>query len=69
MVLGAYMAGLDYVSQCMEDPVIRKSLDQTVFDEIVPTVHLPEEKAVAFAKAFMNALKILLSNTHCSRFP
>ena len=25
-------------------PVIRKSLDQTVFDEIVPTVHLPEEK-------------------------
>lgn len=51
MVLGAYLAGLDYVGQCMEDPIIRKSLDQTVFDEIVPTVHLPKEKAVAFAKA------------------
>ena len=51
MVLGAYLAGLDYVGQCMEDPIIRKSLDQTVFDEIVPTVDLPEEKAVAFARA------------------
>ena len=51
MVLGAYLAGLDYVGQCMEDPVIRQSLDQTVFDEIVPTVNLPKEKAVAFAKA------------------
>ena len=51
MVLGAYLSGLDYVGQCMEDPVIRQSLDQTVFDEIVPTVNLPKEKAVAFAKA------------------
>ena len=51
MVLGAYLSGLDYVGQCMADPVIRKSLDQTVFGEIVPTVHLPEEKAVAFARA------------------
>ena len=70
MVLGAYMAGLDYVSQCMEDPVIRKSLDQTVFDEIVPTVHLPEEKGpLTFAKAVYERFEILLSNTHCSRFP
>lgn len=51
MVLGAYLSGLDYVGQCMKDPIIRKSLDQTVFDEIVPTVHLPEEKAMAFASA------------------
>ncbi|MCH4167215.1 MAG: tagaturonate reductase [Megasphaera sp.] len=51
MVLGAYLAGLDYVGQCMKDPVIRTQLDQSVFDEIVPTVHLPREKAVAFAKA------------------
>lgn len=51
MVLGAYLAGLDYVGQCMKDPVVRTSLDQTVFGEIVPTVHLPKEKADAFAKA------------------
>lgn len=51
MVLGAYLAGLDYVGQCMSDAVIRKQLDQTVFGEIVPTVHLPREKSEAFAKA------------------
>ena len=51
MVLGAYLAGLDYVGQCMADPIIRRQLDQTVFGEIVPTVHLPKEKAEAFAKA------------------
>ena len=51
MVLGAYLAGLDYVGQCMADPIIRRQLDQTVFGEIVPTVHLPKEKAEAFAHA------------------
>lgn len=51
MVLGAYLAGLDYVGQCMVDPVIRRMLDQAVFGEIVPTVHLPREKAEAFAHA------------------
>lgn len=51
MVLGAYLSGLDYVGQCMADPVVRRSLDQTVFGEIVPTVDLPQEKAEAFAKA------------------
>lgn len=51
MVLGAYLAGLDYVGQCMKNPIIRKQLDQSVFEEIVPTVHLPREKAEAFAKA------------------
>ena len=51
MVLGAYLAGLDYVGQCMADPVIRRQLDATVFGEIVPTVNLPRDKADAFAKA------------------
>ncbi|MBU2700748.1 tagaturonate reductase [Sporomusaceae bacterium BoRhaA] len=51
MVLGAYLAGMDYVGQCMADPVIRTQLDQSVFGEIVPTVHMPQEKAEAFAKA------------------
>ena len=51
MVLGAYLAGLDYVGQCMADPSVRKQLDQSVYGEIVPTVHLPEAKAKAFADA------------------
>ena len=51
MVLGAYLAGFDYVGQCMKDPAVRKQLDQSVYGEIVPTVHLPEEKSKAFADA------------------
>lgn len=51
MVLGAYLAGMDYVGQCMADPIVRRQLDQTVLGEIVPTVHLPKEKAEAFANA------------------
>lgn len=51
MVLGAYLAGFDYVGQCMEDEDVRRQLDQSVFGEIVPTVHLPREQAEGFARA------------------
>ena len=51
MVLGAYLAGLDYVGDCMKDPVVRTQLDQSVYGEIVPTVHLPEAESRAFAAA------------------
>lgn len=51
MVLGAYLAGFDYVGDCMADADIRRQLDQSVFGEIVPTVHLPKEQAENFARA------------------
>lgn len=51
MVLGAYLAGFDYVGQCMADKAVRAQLDQSVFGEIVPTVHMPKEKAEEFAHA------------------
>ncbi len=51
MVLGAYLAGFDYVGQCMADNDIHKELTQCVFEEIVPTVHLPKAEAEEFAKA------------------
>jgi tagaturonate reductase len=50
-VLAAYLAGKDNVLECMKDPVIRKYMEQIVLDEIVPTVKLPHEEAVAFAKS------------------
>lgn len=50
MVLGAYLAGFDYVNQCMDDVAIRTQLEKSVFEEIVPTVHMPREKAVKFAQ-------------------
>lgn len=51
MVLGAYLAGFDYVGECMADEDVRRQLDQSVFGEIVPTVHLPREAAESFAEA------------------
>ena len=51
MVLGAYLAGLDYVGQAMADEDVRRQLEQSVFGELVPTVHLPREEAEAFARA------------------
>lgn len=51
MVLGAYLAGFNYVGECMQDEAVSKQLEQSVFEEIVPTVDMPEAKAKAFAKA------------------
>jgi len=51
MVLGAYLSGLDYVSQCMADNDIRTQLNQSVYEEIVPTIHMPIAKATEFADA------------------
>jgi len=58
MVLGAYLAGQDKVRECMEDEVIKGFMIQTVFEEIIPTLSLPEEELKIFALAvierFMN---------------
>lgn len=49
-VLGGYLSGLNYVQECMEDSVIRKEIEKIVMEEVVPTVHLPREKAAEFAR-------------------
>lgn len=51
MVLGAYLAGLDYVGQCMADEDIRSSLEQTVYKEILPTVPMNPKDVRSFADA------------------
>lgn len=50
MVLGAYLSGLDFVKECMDDAVLRGFIEKSVLKEIVPTVHLPREKAEGFAR-------------------
>lgn len=47
--LAAFLAGKDYVLECMQDPAIRKYMEQIVLQEIVPTVKLPHQEAVDFA--------------------
>jgi len=53
MVLGAYLAGLDTVGECMADPLMRRYIDSAVFEEIVPEVPLPLDEVTAFAKSVM----------------
>ncbi len=51
MVLGAYLAGQDIVRNCMQDDVIREFMNRTIYEEIIPTLTLPEEELMDFAKA------------------
>ncbi len=51
MVLGAYLAGQDIVRDCMLDPVIQGFMNKAIYDEIIPTLTLPEEELKDFAAA------------------
>lgn len=51
MVLGAYLAGQDIVRACMEDDVIRGFMNKTIYDEIIPTLDLPQKELTDFAAA------------------
>ncbi len=50
-VLAGYLMGKEIVLDCMEDSLIRRYMDTVVLKEIVPTVKLPREEAVAFANS------------------
>ncbi len=50
-VLGAYLAGQDIVRDCMKDDVIRRFMNRTIYEEIIPTLTLPEEEIKDFAGA------------------
>lgn len=49
MVLGAYLAGQDIVRDCMNDKVIEGFMNKTIYDEIIPTLTLPEDELKEFA--------------------
>lgn len=51
MVLGAYLAGFDYVGQCMANKAVNLQLQQSVFGEIMPTVNMDQNKCKVFAEA------------------
>ena len=51
MVLGAYLAGQDIVRDCMNDKVICGFMNKTIYDEIIPTLTLPESELKEFAAA------------------
>lgn len=57
MVLGAYLAGQDIVRDCMEDDVICKFMNKTIYDEIIPTLTLPKEELEDFAHSVTERFK------------
>lgn len=46
-----YLSGLDTVKECVEDPLIGKFVRKVMYDELLPTLDLPEEELKAFADA------------------
>jgi tagaturonate reductase len=56
MALAAFLAGLDTVRECVEDPVLGAYVRRGVFDEILPLLPLPAHETRAFAEDVMERL-------------
>ncbi len=52
-VLGAHMAGLTFVDEMVRDSEFGKFLRQVLFEEVMPTVDLPEEEKRAYAESVL----------------
>ena len=50
-VLAAYLYGLDTVKECMDDGLIKAYMEKGLYEEIIPTLDLPENELLDFAKA------------------
>lgn len=48
-VLAAYLSGLNFVGDFMNDDVFKSFLDKVIFEEVIPTLDLPKEELIAFA--------------------
>lgn len=56
-VLGAYLAGKDIVRDCMNDEVICQFMNKTIYEEIIPTLHLPQDELQSFASSVTERFK------------
>ncbi len=50
-VLASYLCGNDIVKESMDDPDIKNFMVKTIFDEVIPTLTLPEAELKEFAEA------------------
>lgn len=53
-VLASWLCGNDIVRQSMEDEDIRSFMNKTIFDEVIPTLTLPEDELKEFAGEVVN---------------
>lgn len=50
-VLASYLAGNDIVLESMQDKDVRSFMEKTIFEEVIPTLTLPEKELKDFAEA------------------
>lgn len=53
MVPVAYLCGIDTVGEAVTDPVIGKFVRDFVFEEVNPTINLPQDQMTAFANSVL----------------
>ncbi len=53
MVPVAYLCGLDTVGEAMNDPDVRRFAERLIFEEIKPTIDLPQEEMTSFANSVL----------------
>ena len=53
-VLASFLCGNDIVKQSMDDDDIRNFMSKTIFDEVIPTLTLPEAELKEFAEAVIS---------------
>ena len=56
-VLASYLAGNDYVGQSMDDETVFGFMKSTIFDEVIPTLDLPENELNEFAEAVIDRFR------------
>ncbi|MFV0413826.1 MAG: tagaturonate reductase [Oscillospiraceae bacterium] len=57
MVLASYLSGQNIVRFCMDDETIVKYMKKTIYEEIIPSLDLPREDMLSFAKEVFQRLK------------
>lgn len=57
MVPVAYLCGIDTVGEAVNDPVIGKFVHDFVFNEVNPTIKLPQDEMTAFANSVIERYK------------
>lgn len=56
-VLASYLAGNDFVGQSMDDELVFSFMKKTIFDEVIPTLDLPEKELNDFADAVIDRFR------------
>lgn len=57
MVPVGYLSGIETVREALEDEVVGKFINQVIFDEIIPTLDLPDEELQQFANDVLDRFR------------